>query len=210
MLSLVALCLLAAAASAQVKMSVVVGGKTVGQATLTQKLLADGGKLVQVAMEMSSDGRSIKVRQETTYRADGSAARKFSETTVPGQRFRRQVVATYGSKEVTVVDDRNGQRQTSRVPLPPGAKLANPSEFWVVKTKPATGATVEVDLFMVDRLEWKRVQVVYGGLKEIKVGGKAVKAHVSTSEIGSAFLDDIGMPVRLELPGVRMDRIWTP
>lgn len=206
-ISLLAVCS-ATLATAQIKMTVIRGGRDIGVATLTQKVQADGGKVVQISMEMKTGDSTVKVRSESTYRSDGSPIRKFQEALVIGQRYRRQVIASFGSNSVNVVTDTNGQRQTEQLSFPDGASLANESEFWFIREVPKVGQSVSSSHFNLDKMTWAKVSTKYIGPKSIKVNGKTVTAHLMQNTLGSVYVDDKGLPIRLELPDTRMDRIW--
>lgn len=200
--------LVAASAVAQIKMDVTIGGRPAGKATITQKLTADGNKVVSLAMELVGGERTVKVRTESTYKPDGSPIRKLQETSIVGQRYRRLVIATFSADTASVVEDVNGKRSTRAVPLPAGGTMANESEFWFLTKTPAVGAKVKTYSFDTEKFEWELVEIDYVGQQEIKVGGKTVKAHLTKTSKGSAYFDQSGLPVRLELANGRFDRNW--
>jgi len=204
-LAIAFVCAAASFACSQVKMKVQIGSKNAGTVVITQKVLKDGSKLVQLAMNLTSPPRTV--RTESLYAKDGSPVRKFQETVVIGQRTRHQVTATFSVSGARVVIDINGSRETKEVELKAGAKLANPSEFWFVREKPKVGARVQAHTFNLEQMKWEQVTVTYLGPKEIKIGGAKQTAHLITSDKGSAYVDSTGQPVRLVLPGAVMERL---
>lgn len=197
---------IAAWSAAQIKMDVQIAGQPSGTVTITQKLLADGSKSVQLAMSLRAPER--KIRTESVYSKDGLPVRKFQETTVVGQRYRRQVTATFKDRSAHVVVDTNGVRETKEVPLlDDSASLVNLSEFWFVRDMPKKGTTIKTYSFDLETLEWHPSTITYVGPRDFKLGRKTIKAHHTRSDKGTALVDSKGLPLRLALPGALMDRI---
>ena len=194
--------------SAQAKYQVWVGGKKAGTATLLQKVLADGSKSVQLALDLKGSTVEAKLRAESTYDAKGKAIRKFQETLVPVQKLRRTVVVTFDAKGANATIELNGKRTVKHVPLPETADRADVSEFWFLRDKPKPGQVVKAYNFSIETLSWSLVATSYVGLVDAMIGGKKVKAHKTQSENGVALIDDAGMPLRLELSNGSLERIW--
>lgn len=198
---------LATLAHSQVKLSVVMGGKAVGTATITQKLRPDGSKQVMLALEIKAENASASFRSESVYASNGAPVRKYQESNYPMQKMRQTRIATFDSKGVNLVEDNNGQRKSKQYPLDPKTAREDLSEFWFLRDKPKKGDVSKAFTFNMDKLEWELVETTYGGQVEITIDGKKVKAHKTTSQRGVAYFDDIGMPLRLEVPGGLMERI---
>jgi hypothetical protein len=198
---------LAGTSAAQVKLQITRDGKNVGVATVTQKMRQDGSKQVQMSMESASTAGTITFRSESIYQASGMPQRKYQEIAIPGQKFRRTIIAEFSEKSVRVTTDNNGTRTVKDVPLPKNASAADKSEFWFVRDKPAAGAKVSGYTFNLEKLEWETVTTTFVGQVEITIGTTKVKANKTQSDRGVAFVDDQGMPLRLELPNGLMERI---
>ena len=194
-------------ASAQAKFQVWVAGKKAGTATLTQKLLTDGTKSVNLSMELKTDSLTATLRSESTYSAKGIPLRKFQETQVPSQKIRRTIVVTFDDAGANAVVDLNGKRTTKRVPLPNTANKADLSEFWFLRDKPKVGAVVKAYTFDLESLSWEMIVTTYVGVVDATIGGKKVKANKTESQKGKAFIDDAGVPLRLELSTGALERI---
>lgn len=197
-----------ALACGQAKFQVWVGGKKAGTATLLQKVLPDGSKSVQLAMELKGTSVEAKLRAESTYDAKGKPIRKFQETIVPTQKIRRTVVVSFDAKGANATIDMNGKRTVKGVPLPETADRADVSEFWFLRDKPKPGQVSTAYNFSIETLGWSLIATTYIGVVEVTIGGKKVKAHKTQSENGVALIDDAGVPLRLELANGSLERIW--
>ncbi len=207
-LFILSLTLLTGLSSAQVKLSVVQAGKAVGTATLSQKLRQDGSKQIQMSMEMKSAKDVLTFRSESIYLPSGAPLRKFQELNAPAQKFRRTVIVEFNSRGAKVTLDINGQRSTKSVDLPANASNVDKSEFWFVRDKPKEGTKESCYSFSLETLAWDLAVTTYQGASEITVGGKKVKAHKTQSERGIAYVDDQGLPLKLELANGSMERVW--
>jgi hypothetical protein len=205
---------LAAASFAQVRMSVEMGGRRIGIAHFSQKVLADGGKQVEIRMNLESAGRTIEMTSFSGYDADGNPTRKNSETRAPASRNRRQVTVTFDAAGAIAVVEEDGNRSRRGVALVDKAPRANVSEFWFLRTQPKRGETLKVYSFSTEGLVWELLTITYTGPKEIPVAGKSVTGHEVVTERGGkrevAYLDDKGLPLLLLGDGVRMERIPEP
>jgi hypothetical protein len=197
----------AALAPAQIKMNVVVQGANVGTATLTQKLLPDGGKMVQLAMDLKGPGGTVRVRSENTYGADMKAKRKFLES-YPGAGKRRQVIVDFSSDGADVTLEADGSRQKRVVPYPKDAKLENVSEFWFIKNTPKPGDTFKWHSFNVETLAWELETVQYVGMKTVRVSGRDIRGYEVKADKYTAILDSKGLPFLIETPSLRMERVF--
>ncbi|MEQ1821041.1 MAG: hypothetical protein ABL949_00870 [Fimbriimonadaceae bacterium] len=197
-----------ALAQAQVKMQVFVEGKLIGTATVTQKLRQDGSKQVQMSMEVKNGADPVVLRSESIYLPSGAPLRKYQEVSVPAQKMRRTTIVEFSAKGAKVVVDLNGTRSTKEIPLAANLNREDKSEFWFVRDKPKTGATVSSYTFSVETLTWEAVKTSYEGDEEITVGGKKVMAHKTVTARGAAYVDDAGLPLKLDLGNGAMERIW--
>lgn len=198
---------LVAVSHAQVKLQIVMNGKSVGVATISQKLRPDGSKQVMMALEIKTQNATANFRSESTYASNGAPIRKFQEASYPLQKMRQTRIATFDSKGVSVVEDANGQRKTKQYPLEPNSPREDMSEFWFLRDKPKQGASSKAFAFNMDKLEWELIETTYEGQVEITIKGKKMKAFKTQSRRGVAYFDSLGMPLRLEVPGGAMERI---
>jgi hypothetical protein len=196
-----------ALASAQIKLNLVRDGQSFGTATLTQKLRQDGSKQVQMSVELSGPNGAITIRSESIYLASGVPQRKFQEVSVPGQKYRKTVIAEFSESNVHVTLDMNGARSVKDVALPKGTNAADKSEFWFVRDKPKAGDKVKCSSFNLDTLAWDAVETTYVGQVDLKLGQGLVKAQKTQSSRGVVYVDDQGLPYKLELPNGVMERV---
>ncbi|MEQ1934289.1 MAG: hypothetical protein ABL962_10495, partial [Fimbriimonadaceae bacterium] len=142
------------------------------------------------------------------YLASGAPLRKYQEISVPDQKMRRTTIVDFSAKGAKVVVDLNGTRTTKEVPLAANLNREDKSEFWFVREKPKSGATTSAYTFSLESLAWEAVQTSYEGSVEITVGGKKVTAHKTVTPRGAAYVDDAGLPLKLDLGTGSMERIW--
>lgn len=207
LLSVVVWLVVAALGHSQVQMAVNQGTNRVGTARFTQKLLPEGGKLVQISMDLAVGGRKATVRQETRYNARGEATRVFQETIGDQPGTTRRIVANLSAEAAEVVVEQGGNRTTHRVPLAPGAPRDNKSEFWFVRDRPNPGDTAEFYSFDLSTLEWRIRRIRYVRATQSRLGDRTVPAHELSVEEGRVLLDEGGLPIRLEMGGLTLVRI---
>ncbi len=194
--------------SAQVKLAVFVGGKRSGEASYSHKSMPDGGKLVQLTMNLRGpDGKTASVRSETRYDAKGIATRMFHESIADKGRSRRLVTVTFDDDAAIAVEEVGGKRQTKRVPVVRTAPLANPSQFWFLRDRPNKGERVRYYRFDVGTLSWELSLAAYAGPKDVAIGSAKYAGHEVQEERNVSIVDDRGLPIRLDIGGVRLERI---
>lgn len=201
--------LLTTLASAQTKYTVEIGGKSVGTASLTQKMGADGSKSVELKMDLQVNKQKLTIRSQNTYDKLGNPTRKFMDSNIPGGLLQKQIITTFNSQGASVIQIDGGKRTTRDIPLVSTAPRANPSEFWFVRDHPKAGQEVKCYMFNMDNLSWQLNRVVYRGQKSIKVGETTVKAH-EVETIGErpakAYVDDAGIPWLMEAGSATLKR----
>ncbi|MFQ3587280.1 MAG: hypothetical protein SNJ74_10560 [Fimbriimonadaceae bacterium] len=191
----------------QVQLAVHQGANRVGTARFSQKLLPEGGKLVQISMELEVGERKARIRQETRYNARGEAVRVFQETVGDQPGTTRRIIADLSAEAADVVVEQGGNRTTRRVPLAPGAPRENQSEFWFVRDRPKPGDTAEFYSFELSTLEWRIRRIRYVRATQARLGDRPVPAHELSVEEGRVLLDEGGLPIRLEMGGLTLVRI---
>jgi hypothetical protein len=204
--------LVCAFAPAQTHLAVTSKGKPAGFATLSQHVQADGVKVVELRMEIASNGSKVKITSEARYDQAGMPVRKFQQVLVVGGSQNKQVIATFARDGAHVTSLDGEKRSIKTVALPPNASPTNLSEFWFVRDKPKPGQIEQSFQFNTDSLEWEQVRTEYRGKKTLKVEDRTVPVHeVVTSRGGkqsTAYVDDQGLPVLIDLGDVKMVKIW--
>lgn len=192
----------------QVKLQITMQGASSGSSTYTHKLLPEGTKLVQLSVDLEAvGGRKVTVKAESTYGSKGEPLRVFHVTTSEGPRMRRQVVVTFDEKGAHAVEEVNGVRKVHNVELAPTAPSLNPSQFWFLRDTPKVGDSVQYFRFDVNELRWRLATTEYRGTESIQWNGKALKAHLVVEGDSKAWLDDKGLPYRMDVSGVKMERL---
>lgn len=197
-------------ASAQTKYTVEIGGKSVGTASLTQKVGADGSKSVELKMDLQVNKQKLTIRSQNTYDKLGNPTRKFMDSNIPGGLLQKQLITTFNERGASVIQIDGGKRTTREIPLVSTAPRVNPSEFWFVRDRPKAGDEVKCYIFNMDNLSWQLQRVVYRGQKSIKVGDKSVKAHeVETigDRTAKVYVDDAGIPWLMEAGSATLKRV---
>lgn len=196
-------------ARGQAKLDVYVNGQKAGSASVSQRIAADGGKVVDLNMTIDGDGKEVTVRSESVYDKAGAPLREYQETVTTGKgRHRREVIATFDADGANVVLDEDGNRSTKHVSLLSTASRADSSEFWFTRDAPKVADSVRAYRFNPDSLNWELVNTTYKGVRPITVDGRKVTAFVTDSEEGTAYLDQDGLPLRIEMPNAAMERTW--
>lgn len=197
-----------AASWAQCRLYVLIQGQRAGQAVASHKIMPDGSKLVQLSMQIAGPGgNTVTLRSESTYSAKGSPLRMFHESLTTNPRTRRTVTVTFSARGATAVEEVGGKRTTKEVPLVPGAPYESKSEFWFLRDTPKVGAVDKRYRFNVSSLTWELTSTTYVGPKTYKLGAKNVLGHEIQSTQGLAIVDAKGLPYRLELGQIRLERV---
>ncbi|MCW5943455.1 MAG: hypothetical protein KIS66_14580 [Fimbriimonadaceae bacterium] len=204
---LVTLCVGAQVALGQVQMRVLSQGVEVGTARISQKLLPDGGKQVNLNMDLKNGPTKVVVRQTSSYDAKGVATHKFQETIVTPGPVRTTVIATLSDREAKVAVDKGGKSESRTVPAPKDAPRDDPSEFWFIRDVPRPGTKVSRYRFDMGSLDWKLLEVEYLGPREVAVGGKKVRTHAIKASDGTFYVDEKGLPYLIETSAFRMERV---
>lgn len=192
----------------QVRLKVSAQGFPDSFATYSQKLLADGSKSSQMAIEISArDGRKVRVRLDRTYASSGAPVRVYSETSSDKPRYRKTATATFGAEGARVVIDENGNRTVKDVSLAGTAPRECAPEFWFLRDTPKVGASAKYYHFDIDKLEWRIVESTYIGPTTYLLAGSKVPAHRIRTTTGEAILDQSGAPLRVEDSAAVMVRI---
>jgi len=198
---------LTCAASAQVRMFVTMGGKRIGQAVASQKLLPDGAKLVQLSMQITGpNGETVNLRSSSQYDPKGQPTRMFHESITGKAKVRRAVTVTFSKSGANVVEDVSGTRKTKQVPLVASAPWASASEFWFIRDTPKPGQADKRYRFNISSLDWELTTTTYVGRKMIDLNGKKVTAHELKSNQGTAHVDGGGMPIRIDLGQIKLEK----
>ncbi len=195
-----------------VKLQVSTSGLIVGTAVIEQKLLADGGKQVSLTMDLKMpDGPATRSRSESVYDANGLTVRKILTVKVGDRPERRSVVTFTGNKASLLTPD-------SDQPLVVAASASMPlkaaSEFWFIRDQPKPKERVSWYAFDETTKSWNLNDAQYLGPKTTDWMGKKTKAHlILMSRSGgkiSALVDEKGLPFRIEMGQLLMERIAKP
>ncbi|MBS1713569.1 MAG: hypothetical protein JST30_04455 [Armatimonadetes bacterium] len=203
-LALFTVCLAPSAFAGDVKLSITGPDGLKGTATMTNKLLEDGNKLVRLTMKLKyENGESVDVIQESSYSADGEPKRMLQ--TYKGTSRKTSVVVTFDPDGAQVVSDNGSGPKTNKVVRPQGS-VANTAEFWFLRDRPKVGQSVEFYAFRVSEQAWAKTKAKFEGKREIVVGGKKVSANVVSMGESKAFYDEAGDLYRFEIGKMTFER----
>lgn len=190
-----------------VLMNISADGKLLGTAKFTQQLLPNGGKQVQILMDLGTAGkRGVRVRQESVYDSQGNPVRKIQEVTSAEGKRTQLALVTFDDSGAKMILDEGSKHTEKNYPLTKGAPRADLSEFWLIRDKPKQNAKVTHYRFDVSGARWSLAESVYIGKTTVAVGGKTVAAHMIRSTDGVAYSDDTGDPILIQTGNVRMER----
>lgn len=204
------LSLLLTVAPEPVVLDVLIAGKQVGSAHYSQSLLPDGGKLVQVMLELVDQKRKIFVRTRSEYTKLGEPVRMFQAKSVSGLSERRQTTVEFSSSGARAGRSRQGAMAFQDVPLDPSLPRKNASLFWIIRDMPKSGTELKSYEFNLESLSWDLVTTRYVGKETLPLGQRSVVAHRVDSERGeqtvTTYLDDAGDPLYILMGETQMIR----
>jgi hypothetical protein len=114
---------------------------------------------------------------------------------------------TFDKKTANVIEEKDGVRTMKAVPLVASAPVESKSEWWFLRDTPKLGDVDKYYHFNISSLEWSLRTTTYGGLKSITIGGKKVQAHELKQSEGTAYVDAQGLPYRLLIGQIQLERI---
>jgi hypothetical protein len=191
-------------------MQILKGTKLLGYATVSQWILADGGKTVEMRLELKgTSGHLTKLHKVSTYDSKGRPKRMVLEIT-GGSRSETIVTFDAGAAHVSRIAD--GIAKNSDANRAVNSPWGDDSEFWFLRDHPKAGDHFRTLLFSIDTGEWVLTEMTYLGPKSVTVGGRTVRGNEVRTEVDGrstvAYLDDRGDPIRVEMDGgVTMEQI---
>lgn len=196
----------AAAFAGEIVMDVEAGGLR-GSATLVNKILPNGSKYVRLGMLLKDDaGKEVSVLQESTYDKEGKPVRMLQRTNMKGGAAQQSIVVTFDEAGANVKVDQGGKTVNDLVNYPAGKSYAATPEFWFARDTVANGGMTTYSRFDVATQAWKDITCKYSGTRDLKWGGKTVKAHLVVMGDTKAYLDDAGDPYVIETANGKMTR----
>ena len=178
----------------QAKYTVLLGGRNIGSATIYQKLSSTGAKEVSIKMQLKDGGKSVSIRQQSAWTADGLPTKKFLEVTNETPPSVLTKTAEFGKTKVTVAIDENGTTK--------GLIAKADSEYWFIRDEPELNQTCKYWSFNLDKMEWDQTDTIYQGEKKVQVGGKPIQGFrvksTSSARILDSIIESTGLPLVIE------------
>jgi hypothetical protein len=187
--------LAAALAQAQtVKMQLSANGMNLGHAVLSQKV-GRNGELHQT-LKISTDLPGMTSSLDSDMITDRAGRPVFNNSVEELNGKKKVTKMTYTAKALTITTTQNGKTTSVKSAIPKG-RLADPSTFWFITSRPKSGATSTYLHYDQKGSKWENKTATYVG--DDIVPDTTKKAHHIHHEDGDAWIDDKGMPIRMEL-----------
>ena len=177
-----------------------------GSASVKNTILDNGGKYVQITMQLRRASQNVTVMQESSYDPKGTPLRKIQVTTYPGGGGKQTLVANFEKDGAKVTGEAGGKEINVTVPYPAGKSIRAISEFWFIRDVPAPGAVSTYWRFDLGNQSWVETKSTYQGRRKLKIGAQTFDAHLITVGEGRAYLTNSGDPLRLEQGSITMER----
>jgi|GEM_PF-3007908 len=187
---------LAAVASA-VNLTITVGGQKFGTGSVDMKALPNGNLSFTIAMNIDVNGIKSSFKAVEVSKADGMPV--TSTETRDEMQGKVEEVKTYGPTSVTVKTTTGGKTTSKTYPYPKTGTVKSPSNSWFLVFKPKVGTSYTSWSLNDDTHQWEKETTTYTGDQNITVGGKSIKAHLITHTKGKLYVDEKGIPYRIEM-----------
>ncbi|GEM_PF-5372692 len=205
--------LLAAAIAAQnlsgsAEMTVYYSGSPAGTAKVSYKFTDKRTKLNQTRLEISVNGVTLKVAQESEYAQDGSPIRASIRTVSASKTASSSeyIEVNFAGRSAKITSVKDGTRTSKTVPADERLELRRKDEFWFISSRPAEGQIYNCAQLDFKTLQWKSVTCQYLGVERITIAGNRLSAHhVKTNQYDS-WLDDKGVPLRIKDSNLVLER----
>ncbi len=203
-------------ATASAKIRMVQNGKQVALGTFGFAVTGSL-KRTQMLLNVDANGQKAILRTRSEVRNTGEHVMDelYSEgpsSVQGGTREKVQVRATYDRKGAIIAFQMRGRDLKRTIAQPDKQSRLDPSEWWFVDRKPTVGTTIKFSQFSTQSLKWLPTTTTYVGVKSVKVGGRTVSGNLLEQQQGGAlsriYLDDKGVLLLIETPGVRIERVW--
>lgn len=186
---------MAALSNAQeVQTTIISHGKKVGFATFTIKDLPSGKFMEEV--DISAPAQKAGNEVVSVYSETGRPISMSNNLKTASMSASVNVI--FGPSSAKLVVHSGPRSKTQDIKYPTGAKLEDPSIFWFSRTHPKQGASCRYAQFDPNGQHWRTLTDVYAGDTQLTYRGKKVTAHKLKNEDGTQYLDDQGLPYRIE------------
>ncbi|HWA83233.1 MAG TPA: hypothetical protein VG820_07375 [Fimbriimonadaceae bacterium] len=183
----------AAICQAQVKLTLTVNGQALGTAVFRQSLKSSGA--LEQSVSMSLKGPTGTAGFSYVVLSD-KAGRIIKETNTESTgAMSKTVVTEFGPKTVKVTTIQGGKSTSKSAPIPAGNR-ADASTFWFINVKPKAGAVSTSLHYDEETNKWEKDTTTFVG-DEIVPGTKLKGHHIHHND-GDMWLDDKGLPLRIE------------
>jgi hypothetical protein len=170
------------------------GAKKIGTAIFELKLLPNYRLSESVTSTSTSSPGQTKIF--ILYSETGRPIQLEGTLTSPHQNVNIDVA--FGVSVAKLTAHAASQSTTRNMKYPPGQSLEQPSVFWFFKTHPKVGDKCTYTEFDLNRMRWKTQTDTYTGDSKLTYNKQTVTAHKLQNSDGTQFLDNKGLPYRIE------------
>jgi hypothetical protein len=160
--------------------------------------------------ELSQNGQTIKITTRTEVDAAGNWKKKTLEATANGRTAK--AVATPKFDRAIVVIDADGKKMTREIAKATKTTTTDLTMKWFITHTPKVGESAKVQRFDLQRMRWSDVTYRYIGPKSVAIGGKhRAGFQLDRTEADKktvVILDAKGVPILMDSPDMRMERIY--
>ncbi len=176
--------------------------KKVGTAKIAIKITQDGGKRADSKIQLQLNGKTLDMHSTQVWAFSGKPTLKinqiFDDKGVEVDRNRMDFKAT----EVVITHTVKDKPSKKSVPIDPKAEIRDFGEFWFIRDEPIQGKAVKYMMFDSSAQAWQSTTTTYQGSETKSIGGKSMKVHHVSQQIGQRkleiWLDDGGIPMLTE------------
>lgn len=180
--------------ASEAKMTLSVSGKRVGTAMVRKSVASNGVVTESAHMTINSQGKTVHDDYDVLVDKAGRPMRKTRTQSLGALRL--TYIASYGPKEVKVTVTQGSKTVTRSSPIPKG-NLEDSSNLWFATIHPKPGASTTYLDFNIREFKWQTRTTRYVG--DETVPGTHVKGHHVRSDEGDEWLDDHGLPYRMDM-----------
>lgn len=173
-------------------------GKHFGHALLTQTILADGSKSVQIVLVLDDGEQRARITQEALYDRDGAPLRMLQEVRDAEGKRKQLTTVTFDAAGARMRTETGEDAKEKNVPLVTGAPRNDPSQFWFVRDVPKLHGKVVFYRFDIGQARWVLAEVEYLGPTRFHGPAGEVDAQQIRTDTGRYVVDAKGSPLLLE------------
>lgn len=178
------------------------GDDNIGEAKVLIRITQDGGKRTDTKLTLKQNGKTLEMHTTQVWAFSGRPTLKVVQffDAKGNESIRTRI--DFKPTLVQISDTRDGKTKTSTVPIDKKDEIRDLPEFWFLRDEPIVDTPISYLTFNATSFAWEATKSTYKGEVDKKVGGKMMKLHRVSQEIGGkhseVWLDSEGFPVITE------------